>query len=315
MKLRILVALAFFLSGSLLTLLITNRYTVSIFSRDKSSAVGNSKSLSPAPTGGSSSSIDYLKIKKMVLPDEGFRLNVSFEDLGPKLLEVGAIDLKKFTDNFARDGGLTGIQKEILTQNTKTPIFIDEKNATFMVDFFWALGLANKNRILDEGPMSKDRSNLGNFASTGGWTLGREKAVDLFSKYEIIKLTPDQQKMVEEIAGNVYRPCCGNPTSFPDCNHGMAALGLIQYLSAKGFPKDEIYRTILYFNSFWFPQTYLDLAAYFVSKGTSWPQIIPEAVLGVSYSSGQGYARIKQELEAKAGGSSNGSSSGPGCGT
>ena len=314
MKLRILAALAFFLSGSLLTLLITNRYTISVSPRDMSSAVGNSKNLSPVPTGGPSSSIDYLKIKKMVLPDEGFRLNVSFEDLGPRLLEVGAIDLKKFTDNFARDGGLTNVQKEILTQNTKTPIFIDEKNATFMVDFFWALGLSNRNRILDEGPMVKDRSKLGNFASTGGWTLGRKSAVELFSKSEIVKLTDDQQRMVEKIVANVYRPCCGNPTSFPDCNHGMAALGLAEYLAAKGFPKDEIYRAILYFNSFWFPQTYLDLAAYFAAGGTPWPQIIPEAVLGVNYSSGQGYARIKQELEAKAGGRPD-VTSGQGCGT
>ena len=35
---------------------------------------------------------------------------------------------------------------------------------------------------------------LGNFASTGGWTLtGRRSLL----RYEIIKLTGDQQKMVE----------------------------------------------------------------------------------------------------------------------
>ena len=262
MKIRVLLALVFFLSGSLLTLLITSRYTINISPRDKSS-VDNSKNSLVTPAGGLSASIDYLKIKKVVLPDEGFRIRAAFGNLGPKLIEVGAIDLKKFEANFQTDGGLTEDQKEILTKETALPITINEKNATFMVDFFWALGLANKNKILDEGPMAKDRTQLGNFASTGGWTLGRDKAVDLFSRYEIIKLTGDQQKMVEEIVSNVFRPCCGNPTSFPDCNHGMAALGLTEYLASKGFPREEIYRTILYFNSFWFPQNYLDLAAYF----------------------------------------------------
>ncbi len=314
MKIRVLLALVFFLSGSLLTLLITSRYTINISPRDKSS-VDNSKNSLVTPAGGLSASIDYLKIKKVVLPDEGFRIRAAFGNLGPKLIEVGAIDLKKFEANFQTDGGLTEDQKEILTKETALPITINEKNATFMVDFFWALGLANKNKILDEGPMAKDRTQLGNFASTGGWTLGRDKAVDLFSRYEIIKLTGDQQKMVEEIVSNVFRPCCGNPTSFPDCNHGMAALGLTEYLASKGFPREEIYRTILYFNSFWFPQNYLDLAAYFQLKGTDWSKVNPEMVLGESYSSGQGYARIKSELDTKTGVQPPSGGSGRGCST
>jgi hypothetical protein len=48
---------------------------------------------------------------------------------------------------------------------------------------------------------------------------------------DLIKLTPEQQKKVGEIAQNVYRPS-GNSTWFPDCNHGMAALAAIELMVA-----------------------------------------------------------------------------------
>ena len=33
--------------------------------------------------------------------------------------------------------------------------------------------------------------------------------------------------MENKIAKGIYRPCCNNSTYFPDCNHGMAMLGLL----------------------------------------------------------------------------------------
>ena len=53
-----------------------------------------------------------------------------------------------------------------------------------------------------------------------------EKGGNYYNKYEIIKLTPEQQETCT-VADGSYRPCCGNSTSFPDCNHG-AALSIIE---------------------------------------------------------------------------------------
>lgn len=280
---KIFLPLLFFLLGILLTLITIKKFPGWAMEKVEK------KSTQPA--------VNWLKIQKEVLPDKGFKIDVAFDDLGPKLVKAGAIDIKKFEQNFAQSGGLTKEQRDILTQKTNQPISIDQKNATFMVDFFWALGLSNKNKILDESLMNANKKDLGNFASTGGWTLGSKKATSLFSRYKIINLTPDQQKIVETVAANVYRPCCGNPVSFPDCNHGMAALGLAEYLASKNFSENQIYQTLLRFNSFWFPQNYMDVAAYFSLTGNSWTNMSPKTILGVEFSSAQGYTKIKQELD------------------
>lgn len=302
-------SVVFFLLGVAVTLYAKDKYDLSFLS--KNIGIKNQKGTAAAPT----KNVDWLKIQTEVLPNGGFTLDTPFNDLGPKLVRVGAINIKKMEQNFANEGGLTEGQKTILTKKTETPISINRENANFMIDFFWALGLANKNSILDKSPMAANKKELGNFASTGGWTLGTKKATDLFSKYEIIKLTPEQQTIVEEVAQNVYRPCCGNPTSFPDCNHGMAALGLAEYLASRGKGADDIYKAILYFNSFWFPQNYMDVAAYFNLTGNSWTNTSPKIILGAQFSSGQGYARIKQELNTKLGVPAPAAGSGRGCST
>lgn len=46
-------------------------------------------------------------------------------------------------------------------------------------------------------------------------------------------------------------------------------------------------------NSYWFPDTYRTIARYMTSKGISWTSVDPREVLGASYSSAQGYARIQ----------------------
>lgn len=287
MIIKLLYLILAFLLGSLLTLFVMIKYQNWLPQKIEKKAV--------APT------VDWIKIQKEILPEAGFTFDVPFDDLGPKLIKTGAIDLNKFEQNFAQVGGLTSDQKEILTQKTDRRISIDQKNANFMVDFFWALGLINKNKILDESLMAADKKELGNFASTGGWTLGTKPATALFSKYRIVELTEEQQKVVETVAANVYRPCCNNPVNFPDCNHGMAALGLAEYLASKNFTEEQIYKIILRFNSFWFPQNYMDVAAFFTLTGNSWATMSSKEILGSRFSSSQGYARTKQELDLKMG--------------
>ncbi|MEK7112959.1 MAG: hypothetical protein AAB875_06635, partial [Patescibacteria group bacterium] len=149
----------------------------------------------------------------------------------------------------------------------------------------------------DEGPLGQEyKEDAGNFASTGGWTLAKEDALNYLNKFDLTPLTTEQQSRVAEIAKNVYRPCCGNSTWFPDCNHGMAALAAIELLVSKGYSDSEVYKEILKLNSFWFPETYLTLAVYFQEKGTPWSRVDAKEALGEAYSSAQGAARIYEEV-------------------
>jgi hypothetical protein len=112
---------------------------------------------------------------------------------------------------------------------------IHQENQHFLLNLFWAFGLANQNRVLTEGQMmSNGKEEVVRFASTGGWTLARKPLLEIYSRYPIVSLTEEQQKRLEEVAQGVYRPCCDNPTHFPDCNHGMAMLGLLELMASRG---------------------------------------------------------------------------------
>src|SRR3989338_2228742 len=124
-----------------------------------------------------------------------------------------------------------------------------------MLNMFWAFGLANKNPILESGPMMDTQyGGAGNFASTGGWTLAKGDAMDHYSMHPLVTLTPEQQKIVDEVSKNIYRPCCGNSTYFPDCNHGMAMLGILELGASQGQSKQELYATAKSVNDVWFPK-------------------------------------------------------------
>ena len=67
--------------------------------------------------------------------------------------------------------------------------------------------------------------------------------------------------------------------------------------------------TALTVNSYWFPDTYLTIASYMKNKGVEWKNVNPQEILGVNYSSAQGYARIAAEVtqpQQQRGGSSCG---------
>lgn len=236
---------------------------------------------------------DLSGIGAEVLPEKGFETTVSWGDIGPRLVSLGVIDLAKFKNAVK----LTPDQEEILTKDSDQKIKIDAQNSQFVVDLLWAFGLAQKSTVYDKGPMGTQYKNdAGNFASTGGWTLAQGDAVNYLNKYDFLNLTDAQQEKVAEIAKNVYRPCCGNSTWFPDCNHGMAALALIELMVAKGMDDKTIYRNILGFNSFWFPDNYLYIATYFARQGTSWDKVDAKTVLGQQYSSAQGAAAIAKQV-------------------
>lgn len=231
-----------------------------------------------------------------VAPAEGYTVPLKWGDTGLKLVQSGGIDLEKYLKNYSDEQ-----YQELLTyltQNKEEGITITQDNAYFWVNTLWALGLTQNSQVLDEGIMGTEyKDEIGNFASTGGWTLGKKNAVSLYSSSSIIPLTPEQQSLVTEVSRGIYRPCCGNPTSFPDCNHGMAILGLLELMASQGFTKEEMYDASLAFNSYWFTQTYADLAYYFDTvQNTSWDQIASQEILGTAYSSAMGYQKIKEQI-------------------
>jgi len=238
-----------------------------------------------------------------VLPAEGYTTSLSWGDLGQKLIASGAIDWDQYGEYFS---GL-----DIFSGPSNQKIAINEQNSRALVNTLWALGLTQKSKVLDEGPMKTSGNDPANFASTGGWTLGKKPTMELYSSQELIPLTAVQQELVTKIAENVYRPCCGNSVAFPDCNHGMAALGYIELAVASGLPEEQIYKDLLAFNSFWFPQTYVEMAIYFKqNQNLDWDQVDAKTALSYEYSSASGASRISKEVQNVPGLESQGGSCG-----
>lgn len=232
-----------------------------------------------------------------LVPREGIVLPVRWEDLGSRMLSVGVIDKEKFYSLYAERGGLNAEEKNMLENDRNGLIKVTEKNSGFLLNLFWGLGLGNKNAILETGPMHDPRfGGAGNFASTGGWTLARGEAMSHYSMHPLVILTPAQQITVERVSGNIYRPCCNNPTNFPDCNHGMAMLGLLELMASQGISEEEMYRVALQVNAYWFPENYLTIAQYLAGKGIEWERANPKEILGADYSSSLGYKQILNQV-------------------
>jgi hypothetical protein len=229
---------------------------------------------------------DTARIKAKVLPKNGYTLPIKWGNLGPTLVQLGVIDLEKFKKLYA-SGALPGYFR-YLEQPSQDFITINPENQRFLVTVFWGLGLANKSPVLEK---MRETDRFMNLASTGGWTLGAKPTTELYGKFDIIPLTPKQQELVSDLAQSIYRPCCNNPTAFPDCNHGIGLLGLIELMVAQGFNREEILKASLQFNAFWFPQHYVQTALLFELGGIDWHAVDPGEVLGSRYSSLSGWTQ------------------------
>ncbi len=241
---------------------------------------------------------DSAGLEKAVLPSGGVTLPVKWGDLGKQMVEAGVIDQEKFESLYAQRGGLSKDEANLLYGDRNGNLKINEQNSGFLLNLLWALGLANKNPILEEGPMQSPQygGDASRFASTGGWPLAEGGAMTHYSKHAFITLTKEQQELVTRVSKNIYRPCCGNSVYFPDCNHGMAMLGLLELLASQGVGEEKMYKVALQVNSYWFPDTYLTIAKYFEKRGVGWSDINPKEILGSAYSSAQGYRQVLEEV-------------------
>lgn len=262
--------------------------------------------LSLFPTTQAQSEAAVQALEKKVLPPEGVTLPVRWGDLGTQLVREGVIDADKFKALYSGRGTFTSEYQALLSGKDNGNIKITKENAGYLLNLFWALGLAQKNPILDSGEMTnKEYGGAENFASTGGWTLAKGQVMDHYSHHSFVTLTPAQQALVDKVSRGIYRPCCGNSTHFPDCNHGMAMLGLLELMASQGVSEQDMWKTALAVNSYWFPDTYLAIATLKEKQGTPWQKIDPREVLGAKYSSSDGYQWVLTQVnppESKGGG-------------
>ncbi len=163
---------------------------------------------------------------------------LKWENLGVKMVEAGVINEEKFPNFY----------------NLKN-LEINSENSKVVLNTLWAFGLSNKNPILEHGPMMDPKyGGAGNFASTGGWTLANGNAMTHYSMHRFIELSPGEQALVEKVSKNIFRPCCRNSAYFPDCNHGMAMLGLMELMTSQGASETEMMEKAREVNDYWFPK-------------------------------------------------------------
>lgn len=238
----------------------------------------------------------FNEVTAKVIPEKGFQSKIVLGDSIVKLVQNGVIDAPRFADIYKDRGGFPPELKDVLTAPSNRPILLTRTNANFYVNLLWPVGLANHMDSNKSSPVNG--KSLFNFASTGGWNLGKEKnGGAYFNKLGIISLTPEREALVTKIAQNSYRPCCNNSTFFQDCNHGSALLGLLQLGAAQGLSESDLWREALAFNSFWFPQQYIYNGLYFkVVKGVDWDKVDPKVVTGKDFSSGSGSGNIQAEV-------------------
>src|SRR3990167_9592627 len=173
--------------------------------------------------------------EEAVVPSEGVDLPVVWGDLGAKLVSVGAIDAEKMQALYEERGefapletdrpeavvavplagrSLTGFSDEyqnLLLGQNDGKLKITKDNAGYLLNLFWALGLASKNSILDSGEMSDVKyGGAENFASTAGWTMAVGDPMDHYSRHKFFNLSPEQQALVDKVSRGIYRPCCNN---------------------------------------------------------------------------------------------------------
>jgi len=222
-----------------------------------------------------------------VLPAEPISTGL---DLGPsmaRLVEAGAIDRNKFAKAHERRGPLPEWVSGAL-DGASQELVLSIERAPYNLNLLWPLGLATEAPFNKDSPVKGD--DLANFASTGGWTLGKEEnGAAYFDAVESLSLTSDQSDLVRRLADNVFRPCCGNSAFFQDCNHGSAMLGLIELAAASGRNPRDILALAKAANGYWYPLEYVEIALYFDAvEGQRWRDVPPDRALSAEFSSVRG---------------------------
>jgi hypothetical protein len=219
-----------------------------------------------------------------VLPSRPIATGLDIAPPLAKLVEAGAIDRDKFVTAHRDRGPVPDWVLQAL-EGRSQELILSIETAAYNLNLLWPLGLATRATFNTDSPIRGD--DLANFASTGGWTLGRQSnGAVYFDAVETLTLTPGQADLVRRLAGNVYRPCCGNSAFFQDCNHGSAILALLELAAADGRKPAEILGLAKAANGLWYPQEYVEIALYFDAiEGLAWSAVPAERALSAEFSS------------------------------
>ncbi|PIT92928.1 MAG: hypothetical protein COU06_02750 [Candidatus Harrisonbacteria bacterium CG10_big_fil_rev_8_21_14_0_10_38_8] len=203
-------------------------------------------------------------------------IHIPWGNIGEEVVTSEIFDLDKIRN-----------QKELLNLITHSPksLELNQDTSKDILTLLWAFGLINNNPILTNGPInSPEYGGSHVFASTGGWNLSKESSMNHFNMHKIVSLTKNQQERLEEVSKIIYRPCCNNSTYFPDCNHGMAMLGLLEILISQDISEIELYETVYIANKLWFPDHYQSLPLSIQKKS-------PKELLSKEYISASGWQK------------------------
>ena len=129
----------------------------------------------------------YSALLEQINPKAGYTLPIDFGNLGYSMVEAGVINRDFFIQVYQKAGQpLTDEQMAILDGTFTRQVAMNSTNAYFLLNFFWAIGLASQNPILDSGPIQKSGQNgIEGFASTGGWTLATRPIREIFFSVEM----------------------------------------------------------------------------------------------------------------------------------
>jgi|GEM_PF-3094403 len=88
-----------------------------------------------------------------VAPEQGIELPVKWGDMGKQMITAGVINQKQFEDLYAQRNNFTDADKKLIESADNGNIVITSRNSGLMLNLLWALGLGNRNDVLEKGPM------------------------------------------------------------------------------------------------------------------------------------------------------------------
>ena len=221
-----------------------------------------------------------------VIPPSGYQSRVALKDSIVNLVRNEVISREKFLASQKFNGKMPQELSRVLDEPSSKPIRLTRENAVHYVNLLWPVGLSNRMTANMKSPVAGP--DLPNFASTAGWTLGKQPEGSVyFNKFPIIEMNPETEALAVRVAKATYRPCCNNSTFFQDCNHGSALFAILQLGASQGLTEEQLYKEALAFNSFWFPDYYIRTALYFkVVRETGWRDADAKTLMGADFSAG-----------------------------
>ena len=94
-------------------------------------------------------------------------------NIGMRMIETGVVDKEKMENLHVARGGLTESDRKMMYGNNNKNFKITPENQEMSLHMLWALGLGNKNQILETGPMMVTLLLLvaGRLQKVAQWTI------------------------------------------------------------------------------------------------------------------------------------------------